>query len=74
MKRFPFIRLLPMRLDVPDPGKKQIKTTDVRIKNLLKTKADILYAIRKVKYDVEPEDNLMHEQESHPVPVPSKKI
>ena len=40
----------------------QIKTTDVRIKNLLKTKADILYEIRKVKYDVEPEDNLMHEQ------------
>ena len=29
----------------------QIKTTDVRIKNLLKTKADILYEIRKVKVD-----------------------
>lgn len=40
----------------------QIKTTDIRIKNLLKNKSDILYEIRKVKYDVEPEDNLMHEQ------------
>lgn len=40
----------------------QIKTTDVKIKNLLKTESDILYEIRKVKYDVEPEDNLMHEQ------------
>lgn len=40
----------------------QIKTTDIRIKNLLKNKSDISYEIRKVKYDVDPEDNLMHEQ------------
>lgn len=40
----------------------QIKTTDVRIKNLLKINSDILYEIRNVKYDVEPEDNLMHKQ------------
>ncbi|RGO24703.1 DUF2971 domain-containing protein [Dorea sp. OM02-2LB] len=40
----------------------QIKTTDIRIKNLLQDNSDILYEIRKVKYDVEPEDNLMHEQ------------
>lgn len=40
----------------------QIKTTDIRIKNLLKTEADVPYEIRKVKYDVEPEDDLMYEQ------------
>lgn len=40
----------------------QIKTTDIRIGNLLKTESDVSYEIRKVKYDVEPEDNLMHEQ------------
>lgn len=40
----------------------QIKSTDIRIENLLKNKSDILYEIGKVKYDVESKDNLMHEQ------------
>ena len=40
----------------------QIKTTNIRIKNMLKINPDISYEIRKVKYDVEPEDNLMHKQ------------
>lgn len=40
----------------------QIKTTDIRIKNLVKSNPDILCEIRKVKYDMEPEDDLTHKQ------------
>ena len=40
----------------------QIKTTDTRLKNILSRVSDINYVIRSIKYDVEPEDNLMHMQ------------
>ncbi len=40
----------------------QIKTTDVRLKKLLNAKEDINYVIKSIKYDVEPQDNLMHMQ------------
>lgn len=40
----------------------QIRTTDASIKKSLKSNSDISYEIGKVKYDIEPEDNLMYKQ------------
>lgn len=40
----------------------QIRTTDDIIKDILKIDSDILYEIREVKYDVETDSDLMHEQ------------
>lgn len=40
----------------------QIKTTDTRLKNVISRTDDIGYVIKSIKYDVEPEDNLMHIQ------------
>lgn len=40
----------------------QVKTTDAKIEMLLKTESNISYAIRKVEYDVTPQDDLMHKQ------------
>jgi len=40
----------------------QIKTTETRLKNILSGISDGGYVIKSIKYDVEPEDNLMHMQ------------
>ena len=40
----------------------QIKTTDTRLKNVLSGIEDVGFAIKSIKYDVDPKDNLMHMQ------------